>query len=124
MGKAPRISDAEWEVMQVVWDKAPLTSNDIADQLAEDHDWDVRTIKTMLNRLVKKGALKFKTQGRSYLYSPTVTQDTCVKEETDRFLGRVFRGSTTPLIAHFIENAQLSKEEIGELRHILSRKTK
>ena len=70
MPKPPKISDAEWEVMKVVWDKSPITANDINDRLAKRHNWDSRTVKTMINRLVNKGALSYDVQGRSYLYRP------------------------------------------------------
>lgn len=122
MGRTARISEAEWEVMQVIWNHAPITANDITDRLDRDHDWDFRTIKTMLNRLVKKGALKYEPRGRSYLYRPAVLQEACVREEGARFLDRVFRGSSTPLIAHFIESADLTEDDLNELSELLARK--
>jgi BlaI family penicillinase repressor len=120
--KIPRISDAEWQVMDVLWQRSPLTANDIVDQLARNTAWEPATIKTMLNRLVKKGALRFKAEGKRYLYAPAVTRDACVRTEGRSFLDRVFGGAAGPLIAHFVEDAKLSKDEIAELRRVLDRK--
>ncbi|MEA2709480.1 MAG: BlaI family transcriptional regulator, penicillinase repressor [Phycisphaerales bacterium] len=120
--KIPRISDAEWQVMDVLWQRSPLTANEVVDELARNTDWEPATIKTMLNRLVKKGALKFKAEGKRYLYAPAVTRDACVRTEGRSFLDRVFGGAAGPLIAHFVEDAKLSKDEIAELRRLLERK--
>jgi BlaI family penicillinase repressor len=122
MATAPKISDAEWQVMKVAWDRAPVTSNTVIEELSKTNDWDARTIKTMLNRLVKKGALTYSMKGRSYLYSPAVTREHCIREEGSRFLDRVFDGASTPLLAHFIENTDLDKKSIDELRELLNSK--
>jgi BlaI family transcriptional regulator, penicillinase repressor len=122
MAKIPRISEAEWQVMDVLWQRSPQTANEVVEALARRVDWEPATIKTMLNRLVKKGALKFKTEGKRYLYAPAVTRDACVRTEGRSFLDRVFGGAAGPLIAHFVEDANLSKDEITELRRMLDRK--
>jgi len=108
--------------MDVLWERSPLAANDIVAQLARDSDWEPATIKTMLNRLVKKGALRFKAEGKRYLYAPAVTRDACVRTEGRSFLDRVFGGAAGPLIAHFVEDAKLSKDEIAQLRRLLDRK--
>ena len=122
MAEFPRISEAEWQVMDVLWQRSPQTANDVVAALARSVEWEPATIKTMLNRLVKKGALKFKTEGKRYLYAPAVTRDACVRTEGRSFLDRVFGGAAGPLIAHFVEDAKLSKDEIAELRRMLDRK--
>jgi BlaI family transcriptional regulator, penicillinase repressor len=122
MAKSPRISEAEWQVMDVLWTQSPQTANEIVERLARDTDWEPATIKTMLNRLVKKGALKFKAEGKRYLYAPAVTRDVSVRTEGRSFLDRVFGGAAGPLIAHFVEDAKLSRDEIAELRRLLDRK--
>ena len=123
MAKIPRISEAEWQVMDVLWSRSPLTANDVVDALARrNSDWEPATIRTMLNRLVKKRALKFKAEGKRYLYAPAVTREACVRTEGRSFLDRVFGGAAGPLIAHFVEDAKLSKDEIAELRRLLERK--
>ena len=122
MAKIPRISEAEWQVMDVLWQRSPQTANEVVEALAEAVEWEPATIKTMLNRLVKKGALKFKTEGNRYFYAPALTRDACVRTEGRSFLDRVFGGAAGPLIAHFVEDANLSKDEITELRRLLDRK--
>src|SRR3990170_4164474 len=95
------ISDAEWEVMQVLWAAAPLTANDVVDQVAARNDWNPRTVKTLLNRLVNKGALGYEAEGKRYRYFPRVSRDDCVRRESRSFLSRVFGGAAGPMLAHF-----------------------
>lgn len=122
MSRVPRISDAEWDVMNVVWGKSPITSNEIVEMLAQHRDWNHRTIRTMLNRLVRKGALAFEISGNAYLYRPAVSKAVCVREESNSFLSRIFSGSAAPLLVHFVENTKLSRKEIQELKKLLSEK--
>ena len=75
----PSISNSEWQVMQVIWESHPLTANQIVELLDDLVDWHPRTVKTLLNRLVRKGALSFKRDGKRYLYSPKVSWDRCVR---------------------------------------------
>ena len=108
--------------MDVLWQRSPQAANEVVDALAGPCAWEPATIKTMLNRLVKKGALKFRAEGKRYLYTPAVTRDACVRSEGRSFLDRVFGGAAGPLIAHFVEDAKLSRAEIEQLRHLLDRK--
>jgi BlaI family penicillinase repressor len=122
MAKSPRISDAEWAVMAVLWEQSPRTANEVVDALAGRVSWSAATVKTMLNRLVRKRALKFKAEGKRYLYSPAVSRDACVRSETRSLVDRLFGGATAALLAHFVENARLSREEIEQLRKLLDEK--
>lgn len=124
MAKVPRISEAEWVVMDVLWARSPLAASDVVDALAGRCEWEAATIKTMLNRLVKKGALRFKTEGKRYWYAPAVTREACVRTAGRTFLDRVFGGAAAPMIAHFVEDAKLSKDEIAQLRRLLERKAR
>jgi BlaI family penicillinase repressor len=118
----PQIADSEWEVMKVFWTKSPRTAREIIDALASVKDWKPKTVKTLLNRLVTKGALSYIKDGKNYIYSNAVARKDCIKSETRSFLDRVCDGSPTPMIAAFIEDEKLSPEEIRELRTILDRK--
>ncbi|MCI0534474.1 MAG: BlaI/MecI/CopY family transcriptional regulator [Verrucomicrobiales bacterium] len=123
MPKLPRISDTEWELMKVVWAKAPITAAAIiAALMASDSTWHPKTVKTLLNRLVRKKALGFRKEGRAYVYRPLVKEADCVNAEADSFLERVFGGSLSPMLAHFVQQRKLSAEEINELRQLLRRK--
>jgi BlaI family penicillinase repressor len=119
MGNVPRISDAEWQVMKVLWGKAPLTANEVVESLEPSTGWNPRTIKTLLNRLVKKGALGFREEGRRYLYLPLASEADCVRAERRSFLQRVYGGSLKPMLAQFLEEESLSAEELAELRRLL-----
>ena len=122
MKNIPQISDAEWVVMKVLWNKSPLGSSDVINELKETTDWKPKTIKTLLSRLVIKNALSYTVGSRGYLYYPLVPENECAKEETKSFLGRVYNGSLNLLVKNFIENKQLSAEEIEGLKKLLEDK--
>ena len=115
----PRISDAEWEVMLLLWERAPRTASEVAATLGPAHDWSERTVKTLLARLVKKGALAASPDGKRYLYEPVISRDACVRRETRSFLDRVFGGSASPLLAHFVREGELGAGELEQLRALL-----
>ena len=117
----PRISEAEWEVMKVVWDEAPVTASQVVERLAGAHEWNHRTVKTMLNRLVKKGALAFEQEGRRYLYRAKATREQCVRQEGRSFLDRVFNGEPGSMLVHFVENEKLTEADIESLKRLLDR---
>lgn len=119
MKQTPHISEAEWEVMKICWGKSPVTSQEVIDALSAQQKWHPKTVKTLLNRLVKKRALGFKKEGRAYLYQPLVAEQDCVTAESKSFLDRVFGGSLKPMLTHFVENRKLSPEEIAELKKLL-----
>ncbi len=123
MSKIPRISDAEWEVMKVVWARSPRTAGEIIEALAGRHrPWHPKTIKTLLNRLVRKGALAYDEVGRAYLYRPAVAESECAAAASDSFLRRVFGGSLKPMLAQFLERKKIPAAELKELRRILENK--
>ncbi len=122
MNKAPQISDAEWEVMKVLWKTSPLTATEVADEVCERMSWHPKTVKTLLSRLVKKGALRFKEEGNRYLYRPAVARERFIEQESASFVDRVFGGNAAPMLLHFVEKTELSDRDIEELRAILERK--
>jgi BlaI family penicillinase repressor len=123
MPNAPTISDAEWEVMNVIWaGDGPMTASEIVDRLAGSRAWSPRTIKTLLNRLIKKRALKFEAQGKRYLYRPAVGQEQCVRSASRSFLSRVFAGATGPMLVHLVTDADLTPSEIEALQQALTQK--
>ena len=122
MSKTPRISEAEWLVMKVCWNRSPINAQEIIDSLTPPASRHPKTVKTLLNRLVKKGALGFTKEGRAYLYEPLVTERDCVTAESTSFLERVFGGSLQPMLAHFVESRKLSPAEIAELNRLIKQK--
>jgi BlaI family transcriptional regulator, penicillinase repressor len=120
--RIPRISEAEWEVMNIVWARTPRSAAEIIESLQKNFpDWHPATVKTLINRLVKKKALGFRKEGRAYLYEPLVTREDCVSAVSESFLDRVFGGALKPMLAHFVESRKLSPREIGELRKLLEK---
>jgi BlaI family penicillinase repressor len=119
----PHVTEAEWVVMGVVW-AAPgaVTANEVVERLAGRKEWNPRTIKTLLNRLVKKGALGFEAEGKRYLYRAMVRREECVWRESESFVSRVFGGRAGEMLCRFVDEAELSREEIEELKKVLERK--
>lgn len=118
----PKISESEWEVMKLLWDKNPLTSDKIIDELSVKKDWSKQTIKTFITRLNKKGAIYYEKVGKSYNYYPTFTEKECRRCENKSFLKRVYDGSLKILFANFIEQENLTEEDINELENMLKDK--
>jgi BlaI family penicillinase repressor len=120
MSSPPRISDTEWEVMRVIWNRHPITASEVIRELAaRDPSWHPKTVRTLLNRLVHKKALGYEQRGRAYLYSPRVNEEQSVATESESFLDRVFGGALKPMLSHFVEKRRLSKQELEELRQLL-----
>jgi len=117
-----RISEAEWTVMQVLWKKNPLLANEVADVLRPTTQWNHRTVKTLISRLVKKGALTYEKTDNRYLYRPIIEEKTCVHAETRSFMDRFYGGALKPMLAAFLEDQKLSKQEIEELKALLEKR--
>ena len=120
MKKTPKISEAEWEVMKAVWERSPRTANDIVGVLTKRTHWKRETIRTLINRLVQKKALGFEKNGRQYHYYPLVAQADCIKAETRSLLRRFGGAPVEPMLAAFVEEQQLSSEQIDRLKQILA----
>jgi predicted transcriptional regulator len=116
---AERISEAEWQVMEVLWAESPLTAADVAARLERQTGWSLATVKTLLSRLAAKGALAFKEDGRRYLYRPATEREEHVAGESRRLVDRLFGGRATPLVAHLAERGELSEADIAELEALV-----
>src|SRR2546428_655005 len=122
MPVAPQISDAEWEVMKAVWEGGSLTAGEVVRRMEAVTGWRPGTIKTLLARLVAKGAVKAEAMAgspRAYRYRAAVSRDACARQESRSFLSRVFDGDVAPALLHFLRSANLSKDEIDQLKRIL-----
>jgi predicted transcriptional regulator len=113
------ISDAESQVMEVLWERHPLSADEVVATLAERTDWQEPTVKTLLNRLLKKRAIAAQRDGRRYLYRPLLKREDYVHVASKNLLDRLFDGRVAPLVAHFSERRKLSKKDIAELKRLI-----
>lgn len=120
MGKLPQISEAEFEVMKVVWKYAPINTNEVTEKLTQTTNWSPKTIQTMLKRLVAKKALTYEKQSRVFVYTPLVEEEEYIRQESNSFLKRYYDGNIASMLASYLEDDKLSDTEINTLRHLLS----
>lgn len=116
---AERISEAEHAVMEVLWEEHPLTAAEVAERAGPARGWSVHTVKTLLSRLLAKGAIAHEAEGRRFLYTPAIERDSYVGRESEKLVDRLFGGRVTPLIAQLAERRQLSADDIAELEALL-----
>jgi len=114
------ITKTELQLMDVIWQIAPCDANQVIDVLNESDTWHEKTVKTLLGRLVKKGALGFEKQGRSYIYTQLIEQDAFQVKESESFVKRLFKGRLSPLVATFAKTNKLTERDVDELKKIIS----
>ena len=124
MHALPHISEAEFEVMKVVWKFAPINTNEITERLLKTTSWSAKTIQTLIKRLVTKGALTYEKQGRVFVYTPLVEENEYVNQQSNSFLNRFYDGDFSAMLSAYLENNQLSETELNNLRSILSKNSK
>ena len=122
MNTLPQISEAEFEVMKIVWKYAPVSTNEITEKLLQTTTWSPKTIQTLIKRLVTKGALTYEKRGRMFIYTPVVKEDEYISQESSSFLNRYYDGDITAMVSAYIENDKLSKSELDTLRTLLSQR--
>ena len=121
----PDITESEWAIMETLWKRAPQTASEVARALHRSTGWAQNTVRTLLTRLVEKGALGAKENAAGVReFAPAVEREACVRAESESFLQRVFQGAAKPLLVHFAENAQLTPEELRELKQLFDRSLK
>lgn len=114
-----RISDAEHAVMEVLWKRAPMTATEVAEQVVQEKDWSLQTVKTLLSRLAAKAVVGTERDGRRFLYSPLVERDDYLTGVSRNFVDRLFGGKVMPLVAHLAEADELSADDIREIEELL-----
>ncbi len=124
MKSLPQISEAEFEVMKIVWNYAPISTNEVIDKLTKTSKWNPKTIQTMLLRLVKKGALTYEKNSRVFVYTPLVQKEEYIDRESNSFLNRFYNGTLNSMVLNFLENDKLSEKDILALRNILAERCK
>lgn len=124
MKSLPQISEAEFEVMKIVWKYAPISTNEITDRLVKTTTWSPKTIQTLIKRLVTKGVLSYEKQSRVFVYTPLFSQKDYIGQESHSFLDRFYNGSMTSMLTAFLDSDQLTAAEIDTLQMLLSRNSK
>lgn len=122
MASLPQISEAEYEVMKIVWKSAPISTNEITDRLTKTTSWSPKTIQTLIKRLVNKGALSYEKESRVFVYTPLVAEKEYVQHESNQFLERFYDGDISAMLSAYIENGKLSDKEVDALRRLLPQK--
>ena len=117
---AERISDAEHIVMEILWRDAPLTANVVAQRISASQSWTLPTVKTLLSRLLAKGALSAEAEGRRFLYRPIMKRSDYVAGDVRRLVDRLFGGKLSPLVAHLAERDALTAQDISEIEALLA----
>lgn len=124
MKALPQISEAEYEVMKIIWKRAPINTNEITQELARTTAWSPKTIQTLIRRLVAKGALSYEKQSRVFVYTPLIQEKEYIGQESRSFLKRFYHGDITAMLSAYIEDDKLSESEIDTLRSLLAKGSK
>ena len=124
MKPLPQISEAEFEVMKIIWKHAPISTNEITEKLTKTTKWSPKTIQTLIKRLVTKGALSYEKQSRVFVYTPLIEEKEYIGQESRSFLKRYYDGDITAMLSAYIENDRLSESEIDTLRSLLVKGSK
>ncbi|WP_444995096.1 BlaI/MecI/CopY family transcriptional regulator [Aliikangiella sp. IMCC44359] len=114
-----QISDSEKYIMDILWQSSPQTAKAIIDQIDSALNWQDKTIKTLINRLLKKGAINYEKKGREYLYYPVLEEQVYIENMSESFLERVFKGNVGSLVAAFTKKEKLSAEDIKDLKVLI-----
>lgn len=121
MKSLPQISEAEFEVMKVVWQNAPISTNEVTDRLVNKTNWSPKTIQTLLKRLVSKGALTYEKRSRVFVYTPLVEESEYLEHQSISFLNRYYNGNLASMVNSYIDSKSLSQNEIKQLRLLLAK---
>ncbi len=115
----PALSEAEARIMEVLWRRHPLAADEILGALRGEPVWQLATVKTLVNRLLGKGAIDADKDGRRFLYRPVLQREDWLAQESQGFLERLFQGRVAPLVAHFARHRKLKKSDLEALRRLL-----
>jgi predicted transcriptional regulator len=121
MARTPKVSDAELQVLQLLWDEAPLGATDIAERIGPNNGWSLATVKTLLSRLLAKGAIAADADGRRFQYRPAIGRDAVAGKQAGSLVERLFGGRVSPLVAQLAEQGDLDAEDLAELEALIKK---
>ena len=113
------ISEAEYQVMKLIWAKAPVSTKEVTEILIKESQWKPKTIQTLLSRLVKKGVIGYEKEGRVFVYTPLIKEEDYVEQESSSFLNKFYDGALNSMVVNFLEQDKLTENDINELKKIL-----
>jgi predicted transcriptional regulator len=117
--KAPRISEAELQLLQLLWDESPLGANELVERVPEERGWSLATVKTLLSRLVAKRAVTSEPQGRRFLYRPAIEREAIAARQADSLIDRLFGGRISPLVAQLAEQRPIDPDDLADLEALI-----
>ncbi len=124
MNDKQKISESEYEVMKVIWDNFPISTNEIIEKFENKSEWSPKTIQTLISRLVKKGVITYEKHSRVFVYTPVISENEYINQESKSFLNKFYNGTINSMLLNFIEEDVLSDEDIDELKKILDNSKK
>ena len=124
MGKLPQISEAEYEIMKILWEEYPLSTNEICERAQKNHSWNQKTIHTLLSRLNNKQVISYEKRGRMYYYFPVISQNKYLEQENHHFLERFYNGKAAPMLSALLSNEKISDSDLKEMYDMIQSKIK
>lgn len=124
MEKLPQISEAEYEIMKILWAEYPLSTNDVSERAQQTHSWNEKTIHTLLSRLTAKHVISYERRGRMYYYYPLISQKKYLNQENHHFLNRFYNGEVAPMLSSLLSDTELSDSDLKDLYEIINSKIK
>ncbi|MGN0409177.1 MAG: BlaI/MecI/CopY family transcriptional regulator [Candidatus Fimousia sp.] len=124
MEKIPQISEAEYEIMKIIWDESPISTNDVCKKVPASHNWSQKTIHTLLSRLTAKHVITYEKRGRMYYYYPIISKKRYLNQENHQFLNRFYNGEMTPMLSSLLSDEKISDQELNAMYQLIRKKLK
>lgn len=122
MERLPLISEAEYEIMKIIWSDSPVSTNEVCEKAPKSHNWSNKTIHTLLSRLVAKHAISYEQRGRMYYYYPIISQKKYLSQENQYFLDRFYNGEAPALLSSLLSGSEISDADLEKMYHMLDSK--
>ena len=122
MEKIPQISEAEYEIMKIIWDESPISTNDVCKKVPASHNWSQKTIHTLLSRLTAKHVITYEKRGRMYYYYPIISKKRYLKQENHQFLNRFYNGKMAPMLSSLLSDEKISNQELNAMYQLIQEK--
>lgn len=119
MKRLPQISEAEYEIMKIIWAKSPISTNEVCEKVPPSHNWSSKTVHTLLSRLTAKNVISYEQKGRMYYYSPVISQESYLSQENDLFLSRFYNGEASSMLSSLLSGSQLSDSDLEKMYQMI-----